>query len=92
MRLVTILLWMSVVAILAFGTAGCEEDEVKVHKSYEGAAPPPEQPADEGETVYRRSVTMEDEGFDDVDDEEDEVKIQRSGETTTETQEMLIEP
>jgi len=90
MRNLLILLLLLAMAVLAFGTAGCEDD-VKVQRSYEGSAPPPGQKADEGETVYQRSVTIESDDFDD-DDDDNEVKIQRSSETTTETREEVITP
>jgi outer membrane lipoprotein SlyB len=87
-----ILLLLLAAAVMAFGTAGCE-DEVKVQRSYEGEAPPPSQTSDEGEVVRQRSVQIESEGFDEDDaGDDDEVKIHRSSETSTETREMQVTP
>jgi uncharacterized protein YdeI (BOF family) len=91
MRTIVILLLLAL-AVVALGAAGCG-DEVNVQKSYEGDAAPPSQNDGGEQTVYQRSVHVESEGFDEKDaDDEDEVKIQRSSETTTETKEMQVTP
>lgn len=73
---------------------GCNDDEVKVHRSYEGSAPRryDRDSRDDG-TITRqetRVTTYESEDWDD-DDDDREVKIHRSSkQTTTHTEEIVV--
>jgi hypothetical protein len=76
-------------------TGGCNDDEVKVHRSYEGSAPRRYESADDGRgTITRqetRAVSYESEDWDDDDEDDREVKIHRSERrTTTHTEEVVV--
>jgi hypothetical protein len=85
-------LWICLALVgAAMVAAGCE-DEVKVHRSYEGEATPAETEKDsDGRTVYQKSVSVESEGFDKESDD-NEVKVHRSSEKTTQSQETVVTP